>query len=178
MLGPHGIASLGGALLEATQIVPLWHLLDCANPRLPKPRVVVLKLAEQLVIILPCHTAGQLTRVPLLRGVAAPEVTLVAQFVIKAVQVHHDESTVLCGVEATRAPFRDLARPVLMPAFRFKVVNSRREGRHREELWLTVCASTFMVMHFFAVLGWTRTLPCLTVLTLIKDAACVVFFSP
>ena len=32
-------------------------------------------------------------------------------------------------------------------------------GRHREELWLTVCASTFMVMHFFAVLGGTRTLP-------------------
>ena len=69
---------------------------------------------------------------------------------------------VLEGVKATlatRAPFSNLARPIVMPAFRFKVVNRRRRGRHREELWLTVCASIFMVMHFFAVLGGHE--PCL-----------------
>jgi hypothetical protein len=34
-----------------------------------------------------------------------------------------------------------------------------------------------MVMHFFAVLGGTRTLPD-RILTVLKDAACVIFFSP
>ena len=85
------------------------------------------------------------------------------------------------GIAITRAlwpPFNDLAPLIVTPALRFKGVNRRRGGRHREELWLTVCASSFMVMHFFAVLGGTRALPCLTVLTLLKDAACVIFFSP
>ena len=69
---------------------------------------------------------------------------------------------VLEGVNATlatRAPFSDLGRPIVMPAFRFKVVTRRKGGRHREELWLKVCAS-------------------IDSNSLIKDAACVVFFLP
>ena len=49
---------------------------------------------------------------------------------------------------ATWAPFTDLDRPIVMPAFRFKVVNRRRGGRHREELWLTVNLHIF-VHRFF-----------------------------
>ena len=44
---------------------------------------------------------------------------------------------------ALRPPFNDLAPLIVTPALRFKGVNSRRGGRHREEkLTLCLCAST------------------------------------
>ena len=70
-----------------------------------------------------------------------------------------EEPVVLEGGKAnlaTPAPFSDLDRPVLMPAFRFKVVNRRRGGRHREELWLTVCASSRFHFHGDAFLRGAR----------------------
>jgi hypothetical protein len=57
---------------------------------------------------------------------------------------------------ALRPPFSDLARLIVTPASRFKGANRRRGSGHREESSGSQFVHRFfVVLHFFAVLGWS-----------------------